>query len=312
MIVSRALFFSFFIALLLSGVALAQPCRWGSATISGSLDASVLDEASGLAVSRQFSDRLYHVNDSGDGPFFYLSNARGGNLQAVRIAGFNARNADVEDIAIGPCSIGSCLFVGNIGDNLEIRDSIEVFVIAEQMEYSDVALPLQRLELSYPDGPHNAEAMAVHPNGDIYILTKESDDGSRRALPAKLYKIASSQWQEASGVQTLSFVGELDLPALSPSLLGYFTRVVTALDISPDGKRFLVLTYENAFEFFFAQAPVQLKPTRQLREGVDYLAIRLRRLPQQEGIAYVDNRSFLYDTEALGSAPEIRLVECLD
>ena len=60
-----------------------------------------LRESSGLAASRDYPDRLYHINDSGDAGRFYLSRFDGTGLQTVPIAAF--KPSDVEALSLGPC-----------------------------------------------------------------------------------------------------------------------------------------------------------------------------------------------------------------
>ncbi|MDQ3457816.1 MAG: hypothetical protein M3498_00710, partial [Deinococcota bacterium] len=65
----------------------------------------------------------------------------------------------------------------------------------------------------------------------------------------------------------------------------------------------------NAYEILLASvlAGGALEP------GRDYSRILLRRLPQQESIAYLpDGRSFVYSSEARGSAAELVRLNCLD
>src|SRR3970282_324881 len=68
---------------------------------AGALEQPHIDEASGIAVSSRFPGRLYHVNDSGSGPYFYVSDLNGGKTRAVRIEGFDAVGSDFEDAFFG-------------------------------------------------------------------------------------------------------------------------------------------------------------------------------------------------------------------
>lgn len=67
--------------------------------ILGELDPLLVGEASGLAISRQFPDRLYHHNDSGGGPYFYLTSFSGEHTQKIEIEGFDDSGQDLEDMA---------------------------------------------------------------------------------------------------------------------------------------------------------------------------------------------------------------------
>lgn len=68
--------------------------KWSEGEKISTLDYHRLDEASGIAVSQRFPGRLYHVNDSGNGPYFYTTDMSGGNTKPVRIAGFDSSRSD--------------------------------------------------------------------------------------------------------------------------------------------------------------------------------------------------------------------------
>ncbi len=303
-------------SLLFASTALADLCRnWSQGTVTGTLDHTIIREASGLAASRKFPNRLYHINDSGGGPFFYITDIHGNHTQSVRIKGFDASYADFEDLGIGPCSPDkSCLFIGDIGDNHTARETIQILVIEEKGEYAGPVAPLYRVTLTYPDRPHNAEGMAIHPNGDIYILTKEADLGQWRTFPAKLFKLEREKWRNSQDrVQSLTLVGEIDFPYLAAFHSNFLGLIVTAFDIAPSGAKFLALTYQHAFEFRLDLATSALKSSDELKEGQDYHLIKLRSLPQQEAITYQPNtKSFIYNTELRGAKVELIRVDCLD
>jgi len=287
--------------------------RWSEGEKAGSLDRLQLDEASGIAVSKRFPGRLYHINDSGSGPYFYVSDLDGGNTKAVRIEGFNALGSDFEDAALGRCFGGkSCFFIADTGDNFVKRKFVRIIVIEEAEDFGPSAVPLKVLKLKYPDRPHNAEGAALHPNGDIYIFTKEEDLDNMRSSPAKLFKIKKEKWENAGdGELTLEYVGDLDLPRLSGSDSN-FGSVITSFDISPDGRKFIVLTYEDAYEFDI-DLSAGLKPSAGLVRDKDYRAIKLVALPQQESISYIEEgRGFIYDSEYHMFDVPIMKVECLD
>ncbi|HML94888.1 MAG TPA: hypothetical protein PKC29_05620 [Thermodesulfobacteriota bacterium] len=273
--------------------------EWGEAKKTGTLDHLRIDEASGVAVSTKFPGRLYHINDSGGGPYFYITDTAGGNTRAVRIEGYDSKRLDFEDMSIGECAPGrSCVFIADIGDNRKRRDYTEIIAVEEIEDFAGAVKPLKRVKIAYPDGPRNAEALAVHPGGDIFILTKEEKRDYTEAYPARLYRLPRDKWRNAGeGVLKPEYVGEIDFPSLLPgaSPLG---QVVTSFDIAPDGKKFIVLTYEKAVEFGIDLSAGDLKPAAKMEEGKDYRVIEVMPLPQQESIAYVDGGSgFIYDTE---------------
>lgn len=299
-------------ALTLLHLSAAQLCaQWGEPATVGMLDTALLPEASGIALSRAFPDRLYHINDSGHGPYFYITDRSGGNTRQVRIEGLSA--IDPEDLSMGPCAGShSCLFVGDIGDNFSLRETIEIAVIIEA-DFGAQVTPYRLLRLRYPDGPRDAEALAVHPNGDIYILSKAWRRFPLLADPARLYRLPRAAWEDApEQLHTLEFVAEIDLPSLNRGVTSPLGFVATGMDISPDGSRLVVLTYQNAIEFAVDLArgwPQALTPE------IDYRHIPLRMLPQQEAISYLeDGRSLIYSSELrppFRSAPLVAL-RCLE
>jgi len=289
-------------------------CRkWDRGKYTGQLDSSIINEASGIAVSAKYPGRLYHINDSGGGPYFYTTDMSGSQTKKVKIEGFNNRRSDFEDLSLGRCASGNkCLFIADIGDNRERREYVELIVVEELEDYGSSVTPAANIKLVYPDRAHNAEGIAVHPNGDIYILTKEGDLDKMDAYPSKLYRLSYEKRKNAGkGPVSLEYAGEIDLPALIPESSA-FGQLSTSLDISPDGKRFLILTYEDAIEFNYDLAERKLKETKDMKEGIDFNIIELDSLPQQESVSYLSHGSgFIYNTEyKLFSVPLVTL-RCL-
>jgi hypothetical protein len=104
------------------------------------------------------------------------------------------------------------------------------------------------------------------------------------------------QWRNGKGPQTLEPVLAFDWPGVLPNSLA-LGRLATSMDIAPDGKRFLILTYVEAVEFYFDLSK-PIPDQRTWKEGQHYRRIPITTLEQEEGIAYLpDGRGFLYDTE---------------
>ena len=288
--------------------------KWNEGSKSGTLDHNLINEASGMEASNEFPGRLYHINDSGGGHYFYITDSKGDKIQKIKIEGVIPKRSDFEDLSLGGCfNNKSCVFIADIGDNRKRRESVEIIVIEELEKYGHSVYPLKKLKLVYPDQSHNAEGMAVHPNGDIYILTKEEDLDKSEAYPAKLYRLSNEKWRDSENkMQLLQYIGEIDFKYINPSGTAY-GQVVSAFDIAPDGKSFLVLTYENAFEFNMDLSETGIKETRDLKKGIDYNVIELKSLPQQESISYLPSgRGLLYSTEYHWFEAPIIRVDCLD
>jgi hypothetical protein len=258
-----------------------------------------------MAISRRIPNRSYRHNDSGDHARFFVMDLKGRNTKTVAIVG-GAPN-DWEDMALGPCDATTdCLFFGDIGDNDHRRRNLELIVVRERPTFPASVPADYRVTMRYPDGAHNAEAMAVHPDGSVYIATKD---------PARLqiFRLKPQQWRTGKGPQMLEPVLTLDWPSLMPDSLA-LGRVATSMDISPDGKRFLILTYVEAVEFLFdLSKPVPAQGV--WKEGRHYRRIPITTLEQEEAIAYLpDGRGFLYDTERVFAqrAPRVFKVSCVN
>jgi len=288
-----------FILIVVSGVvsmANAQICSTWSAPIkAGFLDKKRLKEASGLGVSKQFSNRFYHHNDSGATGIFYVTDLSGAHTKEIIFT--HDKVTDVEDVSVGPCATGQCIYLGDIGDNDLLRPSIDLWVIPETNQLSNVTDTAKKITLTYPDRPHNAESLVVHPvTGDIYILTKELDKVAQRAQPAMLFKLPQSALGQSKVV--LQAVANLDLPWINHNF-EYHGQIATSMDISPNAKNLLVLTYDNAVEINLDKIINSPSDTRTWKQDVDYKVLPLEKLlSQQEAVAYSsDGRSFYFDSE---------------
>ena len=280
-------------------------CSWSAPTQIGTLDA-VVNESSGMAVSRRIPNRTYRINDSGDSGRFFVMDLAGGGTKVVNITGFNP--ADNEDMALGPCGDSTdCIFIGDIGDNARRRPNLEIVVIEERADFPSEIAPSYRVRIQYPDGPHDAESLGVHPDGDLYILTKD-------AAKSQMFRLKRDQWRNAgSAIEKPEPVFTIDWNALRPNTLSP-NRLATGMDIAPDGKRFVILNYIDALEVSFDLSGAIPDPAT-WKEGVDYRRIELTTLEQEEAIAYLpDGRGILYDTERPIAARPARIMrlDCKD
>lgn len=283
--------------LMLSSFAQAQLCsQWSEVITLGYLDVSQIDEASGIAQSALGSN-FYHFNDS-DYPFgIYQTNEQGSIIAQSQLT---QRFQDVEDADIAACGADSCLFLADMGDNHRDRKSIDIY-FAKELDLQTTNPQLEKRMLSYPDGAHDAESFAIHPNGDLYILSKEPIN-LFKTQAAKLYKLDANKWQSAnSNTLELSFVTSLDLFELSGSSFDVFSHIATSMDFSANGETLVVLTYGDAFEVDF---------TALLQGDLKAQKINLDRSVQQEAISYTDS-GLIYTAEGrLGEAP-VKKLECL-
>jgi hypothetical protein len=195
----------------------------GSAVIAGSMDASAIDEASGLVASRTHDAYWVH-NDSGDSARIFALDSTGKRLATVSLQGASAR--DWEDMSMGPGPTGGdWLYIGDIGDNGLSRGDVHIYRMPEPAVQDASVSNWEKLSWTYEDGAHNAEGLFVDPvTGDAYVVTKTSG-------PAQLYRVEAPLMTG----QVLKKVASVDLSPL-----------VTAADISADGSYIGMRTYSTA------------------------------------------------------------------
>lgn len=193
-----------------------------------------IDESSGL-VARD--GVMFTVNDSGDGPVLYGVHPRSG--ETVGETTYSSQDVrDVEALAPGR---GGAVWVGDIGDNNAERPYIEVYRVVP-----GASAPAERFRLVYPDGPHDAETLLVHPrSGRLYVVSKEILGGAVYAAPATL---------EPGSINRMTEFGRV------PGLLTDGTFL-------PDGRHVLLRGYGSATVYTFPAlrevASAQLPPQEQ-------------------------------------------------
>ena len=223
----------------------AQPARLGVLP-------SELDEASGLAASRRHAGVLWLHNDSGTEPELFAVDSTGAVLGRVRVTG--AENVDWEDVAIGPCPAGECIYIADTGDNLERREAVTVYRVPEPDPADAATPPAERFRLRYPDGPRDAEALFVTPDtpdARVYVVSKG------RTSPVTVYRAPTPLPTDT--VALLEPVAELT-DGVPFGLLH-----VTGAGATPDGRHVVIRTYVNlqlyrleAGELIAIGAPVAL------------------------------------------------------
>lgn len=272
--------------------------KWAAPEKAGDLDSKIIDESSGMARSRKF-DVIYHTNDSGVGPEFYVTRADGSSVQTVKIENF--KPLDPEEIGVGPCPekmSESCVVMADIGDNLSRRKSIALFFIEERAIFPKSVKPAFIARFKYPDGAHNAEAMAVLPDGSVVIFTKEMSLLGQ-SKPSQVFRAPLASYVKAKGEPVmLEKLGELDITALT-KLSGY-PALITAMTVTADAKRFALLTYGTLIEFAVDLSAPKFPAMTTLKDGIDFRVVPIAPLPQQESVTYDKNdRDLFYSTEVI-------------
>lgn len=143
----------------------------------------VTAESSGLAPAALRKDVWYTHGDHGGDALLYAFDASGAPLGTHALPGVEL--IDWEDLADAPCpDTGRCLYLGDIGDNDATRANIAIRVVREPSEEGAQSALVATWTAVYPDGPHDAESLLVHPcSGTVYVVTKEDDVSRVFRLP---------------------------------------------------------------------------------------------------------------------------------
>lgn len=212
----------------------APLCRPLSARVIGPVTEPAAEELSGLVASRTQAEVLWTHNDSGDSARVLAIRLDGSSLGSYPVTG--AQADDWEDIATGPAPGAgrAYLYAGDIGDNLERRDTVAVYRFPEPdtSRGARPTAPATTLTLRYPDGSHNAEALLIDPlTGDLAITTKEFNGRSG------VYVAPAGKLRPGSAIG-LRHAATIDLG---------FGRTVTAGDVSSDGQTVALRSYDRVF-----------------------------------------------------------------
>ncbi|MGH2732165.1 MAG: hypothetical protein ACRDJG_04345, partial [Actinomycetota bacterium] len=204
-----------------------------------------ISESSGLASSQRNPGLLWTHNDSGDGAYLYCLDLKAHACGVWFLD--DAGVVDWEGIALGPGPHPNTpyLYIGDTGDRPKRRGEVTIYRFREPRVTADatgstkqdpkrIARPTA-ITLRYPGEPHHAEAVMVHPvTGAIYLITEDAPE------PGSVYRATPPF--VGPGPHPLTLAGRLRLPEPEGAS-------VTGGDISADGQRVAISTYEAGYEF---------------------------------------------------------------
>lgn len=196
-------------------------------TVVRMIENPILEEMSGMAFSKNHPDKFYTHTDSGGEAAVYVLDSLGDERGKITLEG--VENRDWEDIAVGPGPGGkSYVYVGEIGDNLGVHQTVEVYRFPEPDDLSkNITLTPEVLTFTYPEGARDAESLFVDPiSGDLFVVSKRDKQNT-------LFRIKSTDFVKADVVAERL----VQLPLTS----------VTAADISQDGSRILIKNYFKVY-----------------------------------------------------------------
>lgn len=206
------------------------------------IDNETISESSGLARSHRTDDLLWTHNDSGGNAEVYALDTRGHYLGSLKV--FPAINIDWEDMVSFIENGKPRLLLADIGDNSAIRPVLTLYIVDEpetgglSAPFSVVAVPVRVISVRYPDGPRDAEAVAVDADeGMIYLLSK------RDTVP-QLYRLPLAPTVPLVIAEPL---GTISIPRAAAGRDDADSfNFVTAMDIDDSGDQLILTTYLDA------------------------------------------------------------------
>lgn len=216
---------------------------------------------------------------------------------------------DWEDMSGGVYNGTNYLFIGAFGDNNETDGSYRIVYLEEPAigEASEITVTPSSFRFQYPNSvKHNAEAL-MYDNVEqmIYVITKVYYD------VCQVFKIPF-RLDYGTEIQTLEYVGDLGVksdigPANSSSPWQGF-HLVTAADISPDGKYVLIKNHNNISATYSWVLYWEREENESIAETVLRQPVVLDCYQpewQGEAICWLDSTTFYTTSDSDGGDPPV-------
>ena len=198
-----------------------------------------IKESSGIALSRRQPDAVWIHNDSGDAARFFFVGLDGKTRGVVRLRA--VRPLDWEDMCAFVADQTPWLLAGDIGDNEHNRSltgkgrracCLLLFPEPEMKDASEREAEAPTvIQFEYEDGPRNCESVAVDAARGEILLVSKSKGG-----PSGIAGVYRMPLTLAAGTTT----------ATAQRIAGLDVAMITAMDISPDGRRMVILAPGSA------------------------------------------------------------------
>lgn len=232
-------------------------------TKTGKLDIRV-NESSGLANAG--NETYWTHNDSGGESKLYKIDKKGKLLDSLIVP--NSINRDWEELATD--NAGN-VYIGDFGNNRNNRTDLTIYKV-NKLRTEEIRFNYQD-QKGFPASVKNFDCEAFFWfNGQLHLFTKTREENNR---VTKHYAIS-----DAKGEYIISPANEFPIQ-----------EQVTAADISPDQKTFVLLTYGKAFFFGIRDEKINFKHP--------IACIKTKR-KQTEAIIFNTNKSLLFSNEQRG------------
>ncbi len=205
-------------------------------------------------MGRRTRDVVWSHNDSGNDAVLFALDVAGAVRGRVSVP---MRMRDWEDVSAGRCPAGDCLYLADIGDNGARRPHVAVLRVPEPLVNDSTTLAPEVFTVTYPDGPHNAEALFVV-GADVFIITKDRIGSVYRARALTA----------GGGALTMQHIGALGL------------ETVTDAETSVDERTVVVRT---PWEAVFYRTDALVGRAGSPSPAAPYLRVDLTRLEELQG-----------------------------
>ncbi|EMI22100.1 secreted protein [Rhodopirellula maiorica SM1] len=301
---SRAIAFALFSLTLLSSIATVQ---WTFAQeLNGQnsdstakfspvyLDVPQLSESSGLAASHRRLEHFWSHNDSGDTARLFAFDVRGRATGSCELVA--ASSVDWEDMASFELGDRKYLLVADCGDNDSKRDACFIYLFDEPDPTRATKIKSYlTLQLTYPDGARDCEAVAVDPTrGKILMIAKS-------AIPyVNVYSVElSGLLERLETVRTNSSSSILPVVRAVAKIEGVLALpMVSAADIDSRTGDLWIANYFQAF--CFRCSPRNMSVAEQTKQAAE--ASDLPRLRQIEALCMNDGGDVWVTSEGTPAA----------
>ena len=185
-------------------------------------------ESSGLAASFNTPHAFWTHNDSGDRPRLFAFDETGRDLGVVTLEGISA--IDWEDMASFRRDHRGWLLVADVGDNARRRKTCQLHLLPEPAFDERSVKVGTTIHFRYANGPRDCEAVGIDGSSNTVLLA------TKGAFQPELYALQLPP-TPTERVLVARSIATISVP------------FATALDVSPNGRNAIVLTYGDAYEF---------------------------------------------------------------
>ncbi|MFD0558824.1 hypothetical protein FB566_4780 [Stackebrandtia endophytica] len=280
-----------------------------AAVITGTIVAGMVP-ATAMAEDPEPGEKLCDVTEPALGELSGLAAAPGGGYYAISdgsadqqtldvfqiddqcavtnvLSYFNINPRDPEDLAV---DANGMLWVADIGDNLAERPTAAIHQV-------DTAGNGMTYRFTYPDGPHDAEAMLLQPDGIPIFVSKGLGEST-------LYRATGPLDANNPDGGQLENVGTITIKATEtpggPSEVGGVplgavpSVMITGGAVSPEGDRVVLRTYTDAYEWAVTDGDIVAAIN-----DTDPVITPLPDEPQGEAITFASDGTYVTGSEGV-------------